>query len=177
MKATRQERYWDAAAFLGLFLDEPGRADDCKSVIQAAQEGKLRILTSALTLTEVVTLKGYKPLPPDKAQMIRQFFRNPWIVLREVDRYTAERAQDLVWRHQALRPKDAIHVATAVEAGVAYLDTYDDNLIRLSEQIGEPPLKIGKPGELMQLALDIEAAEAKPSDEDAAGVIDGNDDV
>jgi predicted nucleic acid-binding protein len=161
------DRYWDSAAFLGLFLDEPGRADDCKSVIKAAQEGRLRIVTSALTLTEVVTLKGYKPLPPEKRQLLRQFFRNPWVILREVDRYTAEEAQDLVWKHVDLKPKDAIHVATAIRAGVQFLDTYDEPLIGLNEQIGDPPLKIGKPGDLMQMPLDMEVGEAPNDDQEA----------
>lgn len=134
-------------------------------MIKAAQEGRIRIVTSALTLAEVVTLKGYKPLPPDKRQMIRQFFRNPWIVLREVDRYTAEEAQDLVWNYIALRPKDAIHVATAIRAGVQFLDTYDEPLIGLNEQIGDPPLKITKPGDLMQMPLDMGTGEATDVEE------------
>jgi predicted nucleic acid-binding protein len=163
-KTKPQDRYWDAAAFLGLFLDEPGRADDCRATIKAAQEGRIRIITSTLTLAEVVTLKGYKPLPPDKRQMLRQFFRNPWIVLREVDRYTAEEAQELVWNYESLKPKDAIHVATAVRAGVAYLDTYDEPLIRLNETIGDPPLKIGRPGDLMQLPLEMEPVDPEASD-------------
>jgi predicted nucleic acid-binding protein len=161
------DRYWDSAAFLGLFLDEPGRADDCKAVIKTAQEGRVRIVTSALTLTEVVTLKGYKPLPAEQADMIRHFFRNPWSVLREVDRYTAEEAQDLVWEHITLRPKDAIHVATAVRAGVGFLDTYDEPLIALTDTIGDPPLRIAKPGDFMQTAFDVDAVEASEESEPA----------
>jgi PIN domain len=96
--------------------------------------------------------------------MLRQYFRNPWIVLREVDRYTAEEAQELVWNYESLKPKDAIHVATAVRAGVAYLDTYDEPLIRLNETIGDPPLKIGRPGDLMQLPLEMEPVDPEASD-------------
>jgi hypothetical protein len=82
-----------------------------------------------------------------------------WIVVRDIDRFVAERARTLVWDHDALRPKDALHVATALDAGVEQFDTYDGDLdagveqfdtydgdlIALSGQIGEPPLFIGNP--------------------------------
>jgi hypothetical protein len=65
-----------------------------------------------------------------------------------VDRTISERAQDVLWDH-GVRPKDAIHVATALSAAeglpIEQLDTFDGPLIGLSEQIGEPPLKIGQP--------------------------------
>jgi hypothetical protein len=48
------------------------------------------------------------------------------------------------WNHK-VKPKDAIHVATALDAGVGQFDTFDGDLIALSGQIGNPPLVIGRP--------------------------------
>jgi hypothetical protein len=61
-----------------------------------------------------------------------------------VTRNISESAQDLVW-NQSIKPKDAIHVATALEAKIYILETFDDGLIGKTGQIGNPPLLIRKP--------------------------------
>jgi len=156
-----QDRYWDSDAFLAFLRDEEGRADECQAVIQGAREGRVRIVTSALTLAEVVMLPGHDKLAEAAGKTIRALFANEWIVLRDVDRFIAQKAQDLVWTYRDLRPKDAIHVATALEAGVACLDTYDKVLLSLSGKVGDPPLVIGRPGDGMQFPL--AAASQSPS--------------
>jgi predicted nucleic acid-binding protein len=50
----------------------------------------------------------------------------------------------LVWNH-GIRPKDAIHVATALDAGALALETFDDGLLKKSGQVGVSPLVIRKP--------------------------------
>jgi hypothetical protein len=47
-----------------------------------------------------------------------------------------------MWQYEALKPKDATHVATATLAEVDVLDTFDNGLLKLSGQIGDPPLII-----------------------------------
>lgn len=145
-------RYWDACAFLGYLANEADKLDECRGVIRAAQEGNLRIVTSSLTLTEVIKLKSQTPLPQEKEPVIRDFFLHPWIVVQQLDRRTAEYARELIWQHN-FDPKDAVHVATAVLARVPYFDTFDGDLIRRSGDIGDPPLIIARPSvdEQMQL--------------------------
>jgi predicted nucleic acid-binding protein len=58
-----------------------------------------------------------------------------------------------MWQYQALKPKDATHVATAIKARVDVLDTFDDGLLKLSGEIGDPPLIIRKPFFEVQLDL------------------------
>jgi predicted nucleic acid-binding protein len=65
--------------------------------------------------------------------------------LAQLDRSTAELAQEVVWEH-GVRPKDAVHVATALKSQVEQLDTFDRALQRKSGEVGTPPLKIGPPG-------------------------------
>lgn len=43
-------RYWDSNAFLGWLAEEPDKIDYCRPVIEAAEAGKVRILTSTLTI-------------------------------------------------------------------------------------------------------------------------------
>lgn len=140
------DRYWDTVCFLGVLNEEQDKLSACRAVISAAERGNVRIVTSALTIAEVLWPKG-RPLvlPREKAEVVQRFFQHEWIVVRDIDRVVAERARELVWDHDALRPKDALHVATALDATVEQFDTFDGDLIALSGQIGNPPLVIGNP--------------------------------
>jgi len=138
-------RYWDANAFLGWFNDEAGRANLCENVLALAEEGKLLIVTSAITLTEVIRLEGKPRLKPEQEETIRKFFEREYIIVRNVDRVVAERARQLIWEHSFLRPKDSIHIATALELKIPILDTFDDDLLKLDGKLGNPVLRIGKP--------------------------------
>src|SRR5260221_4010954 len=139
-------RYWDSVAFLEWLSNEPDKVPACKAVIDAAESGSIVLVTSALTIAEVLWLKGHKKLDAAHARTIEAFFRHSWIVVREVDRFIAEDARELVW-NKNVKPKDAIHLATALRQDVVLtqLDTFDNDLIRLSGTLGNPPLTIGHP--------------------------------
>jgi predicted nucleic acid-binding protein len=139
-------RCWDSSCWSAHLGREPGRVDRTRSVINAAESGDLRIVTSALALIEVIKLKSREPLPPEKEPTIRAFFKQPYIIIREVDRRVGELARDLIWTHR-IPVKDAVHVATALlTEGVVQLDIFDeDDLIKHSRKLGEPPLVIGFP--------------------------------
>lgn len=142
-------RYWDACTFLGWLKREDDKIQECQDALRAAEKGDIKLVTSALTLTEVLKLKGKDPIPMEDAAKVRGFFANEYIVVYDVDRTVAEMAQDLVWQH-GVKPKDAVHLATALTTGPAVgieqLDTFDDELIALSGKLGDdPPLKIGRP--------------------------------
>jgi predicted nucleic acid-binding protein len=136
--------YWDAAVFLAYFQEESGRVELCRGTLERAGAGDVCIITSTLTIAECLWLRNSPPVPKDRADTVRRFFRRSFLRVRNVTRRTAELAQDLVWDHQ-IRPKDAIHVATVLEARAVILETFDDLLIGKSGLIGEPPLIIRAP--------------------------------
>jgi predicted nucleic acid-binding protein len=136
-------RYWDACAFLGWLREEQDKVEGCGKVIRAAEAGKLQIVTSALTLAEVLWVKGKNPVPESDRELVRDLFRNSWIVLYQLDRTIGEKAQEVVWKH-GVKPKDSVHVATAMDAGVERLETFDGKLLSLSG-IGQPSLTIAEP--------------------------------
>jgi hypothetical protein len=162
--ATTRRRYWDSDCFIGWLAAEPDKVDDCRTVIRAAERGDLVIVTSSLSIAEVVKLRHRKPIPPADADQVRKFFRQPYIVIRELDRFLGEEAQSMVWDH-GVDPKDAVHVATALRVGVEQLDTFDEQLIGKSGAIGSPPLLIGRPLVTEQLELPAPVAPVDAGDD------------
>jgi predicted nucleic acid-binding protein len=136
--------YWDSDAFLGWLQAEPGKAELCAGTLRRADQGEILIFTSALTLAEVLWMRGAPMVPQEKAEILRKFFRRSYFRIRNVTRKISEDAQDLVWT-QGIRPKDAIHVATALDGHVNVLETFDDGLLAKTGTIGNPPLVIRKP--------------------------------
>lgn len=55
--------------------------------------------------------------------LVTEFFENPFIELRNLDRFVAEKARPIV-RQFGLKPPDAIHVATAILMKVDLLHTF-----------------------------------------------------
>lgn len=150
-----KQRYWDSDVFLGLFNKEDDKVDKCKGVIKLANDDEIIIVTSALTLTEVVWIKGLPKLSKECENTIRRFFEQRYIAVRSVDRNIAEAARQLIWKH-GVQPKDAIHVATALELGITVLDTFDGKLHKLDGKLGKPPLRIGPPNISYQESLQLD---------------------
>lgn len=136
--------YWDSDAFLGWFQEEPGKVDLCQGTIERARGGDAVIVSSTLALAEVLWMRGASRVPEEKAQKVRRFFRHSYIRLWTVTRVIAENAQDLVWKN-SIRPKDAIHVATALSSKCSVLETFVEGLLKQSNTVGMPPLFIRRP--------------------------------
>lgn len=156
-------RYWDSVTFLGWLSGEQQKVVLCQPVLEAAETGTVTLITSAITITEVIYLKGHDKIPASQAKQIEAFFRHKWIVVREVDRFIAEDARALVW-DKNVKPKDAIHLATALRQDVQIdqFDTFDEGLIKHSGSLGNPPLTIGRPSLPPKLPFETE-----PDDEDS----------
>ncbi|VXD24727.1 Similarity [Planktothrix serta PCC 8927] len=150
----KEIHYWDACTFLAVLKNEEDKIQECVSVLKAAQNEQVMIVTSALTFIEVVRLEKRNPkLPKEVEEKIRNFFKHKWIYIYDVNRTVGELARELMWEYEALKPKDATHVATAILAKVNVLDTFDDYLINLSGKIGNPSLVIKRP--FFEIQLDL----------------------
>ncbi|MEO5361753.1 MAG: PIN domain-containing protein [Nitrospirota bacterium] len=148
-------RYWDSCCFLRWLKKEQGY-EKCKGVINDAKAGKIIIVTSVLTIAEVIRLDSDRKIDRNKSDEICRFFKSEYIVLINVDRYIAESSRILQWDHTALKPNDAIHIASAIKAKITVLDTFDNSLIKLSGKIGNPPLIIGEPNIAFQEEINFE---------------------
>lgn len=136
--------YWDADCFLGWLQGEADKVDACRGVLEEASRGRLLIVTSALTIAEVLTVRGRERIGAAKRDRVTAFFRHEYITVENVTRRIAEAARDVVWNH-GIMAKDAVHVATALAAKVPVLHTFDVNLQKRTGLVGSPPLTICRP--------------------------------
>jgi predicted nucleic acid-binding protein len=141
--------YWDASVFHALFGEEIGRVQFCKAVIDAASRGTVNIYTSTVSFVECVWIKGHPDrLSPIHEKEMQRFFKHEFLLPINCDRRIVESARMLLWTYPHLKPKDAIHVASAISQPIDVLHTYDDkDLVVLSDIFGTPPLKICHPGD------------------------------
>lgn len=128
------QRYWDSDCFLGWFNAESDKVSRCKGTVEKAHHGKVELVVSAITLVEVIRLKGKPRLKESSEQKIKEFFENDFILLVNVDKFIAESARKLIW-DKNLKPKDSIHVATALYKKISILNTFDNDLLKLDGQL------------------------------------------
>lgn len=136
--------YWDSVCFLGWLQDEIDKVDACREVLDECEAGRLLIVTSALTLAEVLAMRGKPRIPTTDLTKVEAFFRRSYIDIHSVTRRTAEDARSLVWNDN-IAPKDAIHIATAIRLGLDEFHTFDGPLIAKSGLHGSPSLVIRTP--------------------------------
>lgn len=99
-------------------------------ILKAAEEGRVRLATSILSLLEVLVVpKRYGP--QELCQRYREFFESfPNLRLFPIHFEIAEIASDLRAEHE-LRTPDSIHVATAIHAGADAFVTQDFRLKKI----------------------------------------------
>lgn len=143
---------WDSCSILGWLKEEPDKVDLCRAGIEAARRGDFKLAVSTLAVAEVLRLNKKEPIEADEADKVRSFFESELVVMVELSPDIAFSAQRVVW-NEGIKPKDAVHVATALHLqglGVATrLITFDDALVKRNDMLRAPgatvPLVITKP--------------------------------
>jgi predicted nucleic acid-binding protein len=133
---TKKRIYCDSCFFIAIFNNELDRCGTCKQIIADAQSGRIQIVTSALTLAECVrpACDTTPNLKQGEDDLIPEFFDYDFIEMVNVDYLIAYHARKLqIGIPKAIKPYDAIHLATATTEGVDMMFTYDDKLIRLHQ--------------------------------------------
>jgi predicted nucleic acid-binding protein len=124
--------YWDSDAFLRIINDDgmsPSIGNQgCQDVWAACQKGTTHIVTSTLTITEVLYKKGTPKLDSKFRPTLNNFFLQDFMSLKPLTREISELARDVVWDSNIM-PKDAIHVATCAYFRIRELHSFDGNLV------------------------------------------------
>jgi predicted nucleic acid-binding protein len=140
---TSERVYWDSDVFISFLQQEPGRYTVLRHWIERAENGEVQIVASAFSLCEVARVDD-DLLPAEQEELIVEFFGNPYILIQQLDEFVAQRTRAIV-RELRISAKDAVHIASAIQADVPVMHTYEKKLIAHSGKVGDPPLSIEEP--------------------------------
>lgn len=155
---SQKRIYWDACTWIAYIAREtsvplPGGGTEnrflmCENVLRGAREGKFEIVTSCFTLSEVCKKPEVKDSPVDN---LPAFFEHSYILTIPVDLAIGRHAQSMqATGLVALKPPDAVHLASALRSRVDQINTFDNAILKLDGLITSrdgQPLRICKPGE------------------------------
>jgi predicted nucleic acid-binding protein len=149
--------YWDACTWIALINKEmptatstfkQNRFEMCRSTIMKAEALEIELVTSAFTLAEV---SKRPPDPSSPSINLSSFFDKKYILLTNVDKQVAMKAQSMLLAGVAgLKPADAVHLASALVANADVFHTFDDKLLSMNgnfDRTDGTTLKITRPTE------------------------------
>ena len=146
--SSPERRYWDSNCFVAWIKGEKGRVGPCEEIIQSAYRGDLLIVTSAITVAEVVRpkQKGTQEMTEAEDARIVTFFRSSFLRFVDFNQTMGQATRQLQWRYN-LSVRDAIHVASAIAVGAPVIESYDSDLLGLdrSKIPGCPEIRQPKP--------------------------------
>ncbi len=161
MASNPNRVYWDSCVYLDFLRGGHPNQAHMRAVLRDWEAGNVTLVTSTLTITEVLFVRNLQPAAwlnaSQRADLIDLFKpsgeRN--LTLGELTRPIVEAARDLCW-DQLIRPKDAVHVASAIAAECEVLHTHDANLQKRSRQVGgNPILQITPPAWTWQTGMEL----------------------
>ena len=121
MTAKPPHIYLDACVLLSYVNDAPGRADVVQSLLEDAEGGKVHLLTSNLSITEVAYIASDQEPnddTDDEATINELWTPASPVKLAEISRLVAHEARTIIRKARVnetkrVRSADAIHLATA----------------------------------------------------------------
>ena len=124
--------YVETAPFIYYTEQRAGYVEKMRSIFTDVHMGRVHVITSVVTLVETLM----KPLKENDPTLVRRyremFYRTQHMTLVPISAVVAESAADLRARYN-LRTPDALHVATAIEAGCDAFLTNDTDITCVSE--------------------------------------------
>lgn len=128
-------------------VNEKDGCEPVLAVLRLAEARKLEVVISDLSYVEVRGWGKNDPYPPELDRRCRDALDSTNLVRVEFSRRIALRAREYAYMHH-LGNYDAIHLASAAEAGVNVMMTWDKGLLRARCVDGiwiEEPYEIGEP--------------------------------
>jgi predicted nucleic acid-binding protein len=152
--------YWDSCAYLDYLTGEHELKDAMELLIEDWHKGLVTLVTSALTIAEVHFVRVQGRVDRTRERDIDALFDPPpprKLLLVELNRLTALNARDIA--RKGVQPRDAVHIASAIEAHCPLMHTTDKPLWARSGLVGgSPALRIEAPSWAKQTEVQAEIA-------------------
>jgi predicted nucleic acid-binding protein len=122
----------DTAPFIYLVERHPVYIDRVRAVFQQVNSGNLRVITSAVTIPEVLAMPIAKKTANYEREYREMLLNTDNITTTPVSIVIADIAASLRGRYN-LKTPDALHLATAIESGCQAFLTNDHGVKRVTE--------------------------------------------
>jgi predicted nucleic acid-binding protein len=132
MADVYQRPYVDSNVYIST-LRGPKAEDEQKfrtsaEILHLAESGAFNIYASTFIEAEVIKAPGEAvPITSEQEAIIAAYFENDFIIWYDLDRLIAQRARQVA-RDHGMKPPDAVHVATALQARCDQFLTWDEKL-------------------------------------------------
>lgn len=138
MPASPARIYWDSRVFIDYVERTSGMIATLDSIVSAAQRNELVIVTSVLAISQVSHAAAERASgfvdPASFADVDAMWSDRSVVTLIEVDAVVAMTAREIIRRgmneSRAIKPPDAIHLATARQYSCTDFHTTDEKLHR-----------------------------------------------
>lgn len=124
--------YLDANIFVYAVLDDGKKGEFCKKLLEKVAFKQINAFTSVLTWDEVIySLKKHVPID-ELMRQSKEFFKFPNLVFLDANFKILKKAEEILFKYN-LGPRDAIHVATALNNGVLQIASDDSDFNKVKE--------------------------------------------
>lgn len=127
--ASKDMYCWDSCVIIDLLQKAENLIDILYEYTDKGEKGELDIVVSAYAMVEVFKLPELGITTQEEEDAITDFFSNPYVLPRVVDSRIALKAREIC-RTTNIKPKDAVHVATAAMSGALAFHTTEPGLLR-----------------------------------------------
>jgi hypothetical protein len=125
-------KYLDANVFLYAILYDNAKARACKEILLKTAKGESEAATSLLSWDEIVFALSKLLGREIAVKEGERFLKLPNLKLLKVDEQVISKAQKMIEMY-AVKPRDAIHAASAVVFGCDKFVTDDSDFDRIKE--------------------------------------------
>lgn len=125
-------KYLDSNIFIFAFISDDKNSELCKSVLEKVSSGSLTACTSVLAWDEITWIARKSLGRQDSLDEGKKFLEFPFMDILDADESTVRLAQNLIEKYD-INPRDAIHAATAINAGAKEIITDDSDFDRIKE--------------------------------------------
>jgi len=140
-----KQPYLESSVFIALIkgevIDGVDRADIAQHILDDAARERWPIFTSTFTFAEVIKDRKRPLLTLEEERRIGDYFKHKYIKPVLLDREVGESARRLA-RIYTLRPADAVHLASAIQAKADELLTWDSGNFPIGQTIEGVTIKL-----------------------------------
>ncbi|MBU2615650.1 MAG: type II toxin-antitoxin system VapC family toxin [Nanoarchaeota archaeon] len=124
--------YLDANIFILSIVNNKEKGESCRKLLSGVASGKIEAATSVLTWDEIIYFLIKRASPETIKKQSNKLLKFPHLIFLKTDLVILEKAEELRSEYR-LRPRDAIHAATAIVNKIPKIASDDTDFDKVKE--------------------------------------------